>query len=148
MEQSSLYLRNFAPARLISIPGQVSDLGQLHFWEDSTVFHQGICRCFWITQVSPGEFRGKHAHWEEAQVLVCLSGISRVSVEGLDGRLDEFLLDSPGKGLFVPPLNWVKVSFEPSSVLLGLSDRAFSEQDYIRDFQVFRSLQFRFHEPQ
>lgn len=139
-------MQNFAPARLIQIPGEVSDTGQLHFWENKLLFPHGICRCFWVTGASLGKYRGQHAHWEEGQVLVGLSGISRVRVQGLDGQIQDFELDEPGKGLFVPPMNWVEVRFEPDSVMLGLSDRAFSEADYIRDFELFRSLQIQFHE--
>ncbi|OYX21937.1 MAG: hypothetical protein B7Z16_05465 [Algoriphagus sp. 32-45-6] len=146
MEKSHQNPRKFDSANLISIPGVVTDTGELHFWENETLFPNGICRCFWITAVTQGAFRGEHAHWEEGQVLVSLAGSVLVEVEGINREIQHFQLKSPSQGLFIPPMNWVKVSFSPDAVLLGLSDRAFAEEDYIRDLDVFRSLQLRFHE--
>ncbi|WP_082792260.1 sugar 3,4-ketoisomerase [Algoriphagus sanaruensis] len=136
----------FQPASLVSIEGVVSKEGMLHYWDDKDLFPNGIQRCFWITQVSLGEFRGQHAHREEVQVLVCLSGQLKITVEGIDGSSNEFTLDHPGKGLLVPPLNWVKVSFGGGGVLLGLSDRSFDESDYIRLWDDFKKLQRLYRE--
>lgn len=133
----------YSKPRLMEIPGQEREGGSVHFWENLTLFPAGIQRCFWITGVESGEIRGNHAHWKEAQVLVALAGRLSVQVEGIDGNTLHFELNQPGIGLFVPPLNWVEVTFYPGSVLLGLSDRPFSEQDYIRDKKYFGSLQKR-----
>jgi hypothetical protein len=146
MEKSPQNQIKFDSAKLISIPGVVTDSGELHFWENETLFPKGICRCFWITKVTQGAFRGEHAHWEEAQVLVSLAGRVVVEVEGINREIQSFQLNSPSQGLFIPPMNWVKVSFSADAVLLGLSDRSFAEEDYIRDLEEFRSLQLRCHE--
>lgn len=146
MDKSNQNLSKFDSARLISIPGVINDSGELHFWENESLFPNGICRCFWITNVARGVFRGEHAHWQESQVLVNLAGSAQIEVEGINGKTREFRLESPSQGLYIPPLNWVRVSFNPQSVLLGLADRSFSEEDYIRDLQIFRSLQLRFYE--
>ena len=126
---------------LIEIPGQVRDNGAVHFWENASLFPNGVQRCFWISAVKEGETRGNHAHWKESQVIVSLAGKLSIKVEGIDGSCNLFELNEPGKGVFVPPLNWVEVSFSPNAVLLGLSDRAFSEEDYIRDKNYFGNLQ-------
>ena len=126
---------------LIEIPGQVKANGAVHFWENASLFPHGVQRCFWITGVKEGETRGNHAHWKESQVIVALAGRLVVRIEGMDGRTTQFELHEPGKGILVPPLNWVEVRFSPDAVLLGLSDRAFSEEDYIRDKDYFGNLQ-------
>lgn len=132
--------------KLINIPGLQDSSGDLRFWDDKNLFPQGIQRCFWITQVSQGVFRGQHAHWQESQLIVSLAGNLELSVEGLDGKRLTFQLLKPDLGIFIPPLNWVSVSFSSDAVLLGLSDRAFQESDYIRDLDTFRQLQFSYHE--
>lgn len=129
-----------APYR-IGIPGQESEKGSVHFWENQYLFPNGIQRCFWISGVKKGEVRGNHAHWKEAQVLVALSGTLLITINGIDGSESLFELSDPGSGIFVPPLNWVEVRFSSEAVLLGLSDSAFSEADYIRDKDNFGNLQ-------
>ena len=138
---SKLRLENYKQAEIISLPGQKNSSGQLNFWENLNLFPDGIRRCFWITDVKLGELRGSHAHYLEAQVLVALTGEIQIRVEGIDQSELNFTLNRPDQGLYVPALNWVEVSFGPEAVLLGLSDREFSEEDYIRDKKQFGSLQ-------
>nr|WP_236025576.1 FdtA/QdtA family cupin domain-containing protein [Algoriphagus oliviformis] len=126
---------------MIDIPGNISDTGSVHFWENTGLFPDGIRRCFWISGVKAGESRGNHAHWQEAQVLVALSGRLDVKLEGLDGSKTELVLEGAGKGIFVPPLNWVEIRFSGDAVLLGLGDHAFLEEDFIRDKGYFGDLQ-------
>jgi len=128
------------PAYIISLPGNTSDSGKLSFWENLTLFPEGIQRCFWISEVADGETRGNHAHWEESQVLVAVAAKVEVEIVGINGKVANFKLERNDQGLFIPPLNWVKVSFLSGAVLLGMSDRAFSEEDYIRDYGYFKSL--------
>ncbi|MFL0685867.1 MAG: sugar 3,4-ketoisomerase [Algoriphagus aquaeductus] len=130
--------------KMIKIPGRDSLSGELHFWEDNTLFPQGILRCFWITGVQEGLTRGNHAHLKESQVLVALAGCAYLEVESIDGKLHSFELRHPSEGVFVPPLNWTQVKCEEGTVVLGLSDREFSEEDYIRDKSDFERLQKNF----
>lgn len=134
-------LSTFQPAYLISLPGNSNDVGSLNFWENLSLFPKGIQRCFWISKVADGQTRGNHAHWQESQVLVGIAGKVKVEVLGVNGQKAFFELEDSSQGLFVPPLNWVRVSFFPGSVLLGMSDSAFSEEDYIRDQTYFETLQ-------
>ncbi|WP_051287109.1 sugar 3,4-ketoisomerase [Algoriphagus mannitolivorans] len=133
--------QHFRKAELITLPGTGDALGKLHFWENKDLFPRGILRCFWITEVKEGLPRGSHAHYLESQVLVALAGKLKVRVEGLDQSVLEFELSKANYGVYVPPMNWVDVWFEDGAVLLGLSDREFSENDYIRDKGNFESLQ-------
>jgi hypothetical protein len=129
-----------APSQ-IEIPGHVNDSGSVHFWENFQLFPHGVLRCFWISGVKEGESRGNHAHWQESQVVVAITGKLEIKVSGIDGNTTVFILGKPGVGLFVPPLNWIEIHFSADAVLLGLGDRAFSEEDYIRDKNYFESLQ-------
>lgn len=125
---------------LISLAGNVNATGSLSFWEKSELFPKGIQRCFWISEVSTGSTRGNHAHWKESQVLVAMVGKLSIKVTNTKGELKLFELTKSNQGLFVPPLHWVEVYFESNSVLLGMSDREFSEDDYIRDKNYFEKL--------
>ena len=114
--------------------------GAVHFWEDKTIFLKGIQRCFWITGVGEGEIRGRHAHWQESQAILALSGSVEVKIWSVDGKKHLFLLNCPSEGVYVPPLNWVEVKCSLGAVVLGLSDREFSEKDYIRDKVFFEGI--------
>lgn len=130
---------------LIRLPGESTPSGELHFWENEELFPEGIKRCFWISGGKEGETRGNHAHWKESQVLVAISGSVVIDIENINGRKWNFRLSGSGNGLFVPPMHWVVVHFSHDAVLLGLSDLAFSEADYIRDRNYFGSLQSKNH---
>lgn len=124
----------------IEIPGVISHHGSVHFWEDKSLFQHGIHRCFWITGVEEGDVRGTHAHWQECQVLVILSGTAKVNIISVDGKTHMFSLGKPSEAIYIPALNWVEVVCGKDAVVLGLSDREFSEEDYIRDKVHFERL--------
>jgi hypothetical protein len=126
---------------LVTIPGNSNESGSVHFLENTELFPQGVHRCFWISKVKAGESRGNHAHWEESQILVAVTGSLVVNVLGLDGSKNTFTLEGAGVGLFIPPLNWIEILFSSDAVLLGLGDRVYSEIDFIRDQDHFGSLQ-------
>lgn len=73
-------------------------------------------------------------------MIVALNGEVDIQVEGLDGSRSRFLLDCPDKGLYIPPLNWIEISFSEDAVLLGLGDLVFEEEDFIRDKSYFDRL--------
>ncbi|REG83080.1 sugar 3,4-ketoisomerase [Algoriphagus antarcticus] len=131
-----------APYRFV-LPGNSDEKGSLHFWENSEIFPDGIQRCFWISDVKEGETRGNHAHWHESQVIVAVAGKIQLEIHSVQDQVFDFVLDSPEQAVFIPPLNWLVARFTPNSVLLGMSDRAFSEDDYIRDLDYFGKLQAR-----
>lgn len=122
---------------IIDLPGHSSESGELSFWDNAELFPSGIQRCFWISKVKKGETRGDHAHYRESQVIVSLVGVLSVKATTLEGEDLYFTLDSSSKGLYVPPLNWISITFSEDSILLGLCDQAFSEEDYIRDKKDF-----------
>ncbi|MEP0712530.1 FdtA/QdtA family cupin domain-containing protein [Algoriphagus sp.] len=126
-----------------TLPGSSTARGNLHFWENLALFPDGIQRCFWISGVQPGETRATHAHWQESQVIVAVAGTIHLAIQSVQGEHFDFELSSSGQTVFIPPLNWLVASFSPEAVLLGMSDRAFSEEDYIRDLDYFEQLQQR-----
>lgn len=124
-----------------TLPGNSSETGRLSYWENLELFPEGIRRCFWISGVLEGETRGNHAHWQESQVIVAVAGKVFLEIQSAQGELFNFELDSPEQAVFIPPLNWLVARFTTNAVLLGMSDRAFSEDDYIRNLDYFGKLQ-------
>ncbi|NEU32306.1 WxcM-like domain-containing protein [bacterium LRH843] len=81
--------------------------------------------------------RGFHAHKQLHQVLICLNGSCKIKVaNGMEK--DEFILDSPMKGLYIGPMIWREIEYGTNdSVLLALVSDYYDESDYIRDYEKF-----------
>ena len=96
---------------------------------------------FFITSASSPEIvRGQHAHRRCHQILVAVSGSIKASCD--DGQTkSEFLLDSPGLGLYMPPLTWGGQSdFSPGAKLLVLASDLYDEDEYVRSYADFLNL--------
>jgi hypothetical protein len=130
--------------KLIYLKPNQSQNGQLHFIEEPSGIPFNSKRLFWLDQVTSGTKRGIHAHREDQQVLICLAGQVTANLENLSCEQFSFELDSPSKALYIPPMVWTEFTFGPNAVLLGISDKQFSESDYIRDRTEFEHFQESF----
>jgi hypothetical protein len=84
--------------------------------------------------------RGEHAHRECSQFMVAVSG--RVDITCTNGNdTFEFELFTPERGLLIPPMIWATQTYRNSlSVLTVICDQEYSEDDYIRDFDLFTEM--------
>ncbi len=96
-----------------------------------------VKRFFLVFDVPSREVRGEHAHVHCKQFLVATRGSVRVVAD--DGlHREEFLLDCPNKGLYLPPMTWgVQYKYSPDAVLMVLASRTYETEDYIRDYADF-----------
>ena len=87
-----------------------------------------------------GDIRGNHAHKQCTQLLICVSGKIRVSCD--DGSaVTEHLLDNMDAGLLVPPGNWAREEYmTDGAVLMVLCDRGYEAEDYLRDYNDFKTF--------
>jgi hypothetical protein len=94
-------------------------------------------RSFVVFDVPTKEVRGEHAHRTCEQLLVCLRG--SVSVLCDDGtNRQEFALDGPERGIYVPPMVWaVQYKYSPDAVLAVYASHGYDADDYIRDYATF-----------
>jgi len=97
-----------------------------------------ISRVFNV-RADKNSIRGKHAHKECTQLLVCSSGSVIVYCD--DGHHKEkYILDCPNKGIIISPGVWSEqVYIKDNSVLTVLCDHAFKEEEYIRNYDDFKS---------
>ena len=81
-----------------------------------------IQRVFYIFGVPSGAERGHHGHRNTTQFLTCVSGRVDIEITNSNGCFD-FVLDSPSKGLMMPPNNFIiMTNFSSDCVLLVLAD--------------------------
>ncbi|MBQ14994.1 MAG: hypothetical protein CMQ17_11440 [Gammaproteobacteria bacterium] len=115
-------------------------LGTLVVLDEKLGLSVNVRRIF-VVAGNPGTTRGKHAHKELTQILVCVHG--RCVVVCDDGKARKsVILDAPGTALEIPPGIWCEQIYETDgTVLMVLCDLPFDEEDYIRDYREF--LDFR-----
>jgi acetyltransferase-like isoleucine patch superfamily enzyme/dTDP-4-dehydrorhamnose 3,5-epimerase-like enzyme len=97
-------------------------------------------RSFMVFDVPTKEVRGEHAHHACEQYLVALRGSVHVVCD--DGRArQEYVLDSPDLGLYIPPRVWgTQYQYTSDAVLLVFASHHYDPADYIRDYETFLTL--------
>ena len=94
-------------------------------------------RYFATFDVPNATVRGEHAHRECEQFLLCLHGSCAVMVDDGEHR-EEFLLDRPTFGIYVPPMIWAaEYKHSADSTLLVFASHHYDPADYIRDYAEF-----------
>jgi hypothetical protein len=100
-----------------------------------------VRRVFWTYGTPPDVIRGRHAHHRTETVLVAINGRIVVSTELPNGECEEFTLDSPKRGLYLPPLCWRTMRYTGLAVQVAIESTDYSEDDYIRSLDDFRAMQ-------
>lgn len=113
------------------------NLGYISVGENHQNIPFEIKRVYWTYYTPQDVTRGGHAHYDLEQVIVAASGMITFITEDLEGKKEEFILDSPDKGLFIPKLIWRDIKFSHNAVLLCMASEKYIELDYIRDYEIF-----------
>ena len=98
-----------------------------------------IKRVYFLYDVPSGAERGGHAHIEQEECIIAVSGSFEVVLN--DGDTEKvFTLNKPNEGLYVTKNTWRELrNFSSGSVCLVVSSGEFDEADYIRDFNDFKN---------
>jgi acetyltransferase-like isoleucine patch superfamily enzyme/dTDP-4-dehydrorhamnose 3,5-epimerase-like enzyme len=119
----------------------VDDLrGQLTFAEMLVHVPFEVKRCFLVYDVASEHIRGEHSHRTLHQFLLCVHGSCHVVADDGVNR-QEFVLDSPSIGIYLPPMIWgVQYRYSADAVLLVLASAPYDPADYIRSYDEFLRL--------
>ena len=94
-------------------------------------------RYFIVLDVPSKETRGEHAHREFHEMLICVRGSCSVLADDGVNRT-EVLLDSPDKGIYLPPMIWrVHYKYSADAVLLVFASHYYDAADYIRNYSEY-----------
>ena len=97
-------------------------------------------RRYFVVTAAADASRGIHAHRTLHQFLSCIQGRCHAIADDGETR-QEFVLDSPSLGLYLPPMTWgTQYRFSPGAVLLVLASDVFHEADYICEYDEFLTL--------
>lgn len=97
-------------------------------------------RYFLVFDVPSSKTRGEHAHRKCHQFLICVKGSCAVVVDNGKHRT-EVLLDTPDKGIYIPPMSWgIQYKYSLDAVLLVFASDFYDPSDYIRNYNEFINI--------
>ena len=105
---------------------------------EKDVLTYAVKRVYYLYDIPSTAKRGGHAHIEQSEFLIAVSGSFDVIVN--DGNKQKKVsLNKPDKGLLIPKGIWRELeNFSSGSVCLVLASDVYLESDYIRDFDLFK----------
>lgn len=121
---------------LITIP-KINDIrGSIAVIENSVVPFE-VKRVYYLFDVPSYARRGGHAHKEQFELLIPLSGSFDVVLK--DGKTSQVItLNKPDIGLLIKSNVWRELeNFSSGAVCLVLSSGVFIEEDYIRNYEAY-----------
>ena len=126
--------------RLLQFPLIAERRGSLSYGQYDEHLPFVPLRYFVVFDVPADQVRGNHAHRRASQVLVCVKGSCQVTID--DGRSrDSVVLDSPARGVSIPPLVWAtQQKFSNEAVLLVLASEGYDPDEYITDYDEFKRI--------
>ena len=126
--------------RWLSFPPLGDDRGSLVALEGNKTIPFDIKRVYYLFGTKGNVTRGLHAHKALKQVMICISGSCKITLD--DGRNRESIfLNSPIKGLLIEGLIWREMcNFSADCILLVVASELYDENDYVRDYRDFEEL--------
>lgn len=98
-----------------------------------------VVRAYYLFAGNAAQVHGHHAHRRGEQVIVCLRGWCRLTLEDGHG-CQEFVLDRPDRALHLGPLVWEEIEMSADALLLSLCDTPYDPADQIESKKEFLAL--------
>ena len=116
------------------------EFGKKEDEENSCNIPFDVKRCYYISAPTDNAIRGKHAHYNLEQVIICIHGSFTLMLD--DGKKKCSLnLDNNHTGIYIKDLVWRELkNFSESCVILVLASQHYDPDDYVRDYDTFLKL--------
>ena len=126
--------------KIIDLPKILDPRGNLSFLESNKYIPFEINRTYWIYDVPGGEIRGSHAFKKSHEFIIALSGSFDVTLNDSNKEVN-YSLNRSYYGLYVPNMLWRRLeNFSTNALALIVSSIPYDNNDYIRNFDVFKKL--------
>jgi len=123
--------------KIVSLSKVHNDAGNITVLESNKNIPFDIKRIYYLYDVPMGAERGGHSHYNLQQYVVAASGSFIFVLDDGENRTEIFL-NHPNKALHIKPGIWREIKdFSSGSICLVLASEAYSEEDYIREYQDF-----------
>lgn len=124
--------------QILKFPQLGDDRGELVVVEGNSSIPFEIKRIFYIYGSDPDTIRGQHANRNTKFVFINIAGSSRIKVDDGRGSQEEYELNQPYVGLYVPNPFWKEMyEFSEESILLVLASEHYDREEYIRDYDEY-----------
>ena len=125
--------------KLLDLPKIHAESGDITAINNLEVIPFETKRVYYLYDVPGGSERGGHAHKELHQLIVAISGSFDVILD--DGyEKKKIHLNRPYEALYVCPMIWRELNnFSSGSVCLVLASNQYTEDDYYRDYNEFKT---------
>ncbi|KFD40159.1 WxcM-like domain-containing protein [Schleiferia thermophila str. Yellowstone] len=102
-----------------------------------------VKRIFYLYDIPGGEDRGGHAHKTLHQLVIAASGSFDILLnDGVNKKV--VTLNRPDYGLYIVPGIWGELmEFSSGAICLVLASEVYDEEDYIREYELFKSYKFQ-----
>jgi len=111
--------------------------GSLVSLEENSNIPFNIKRAYYLFDLGNSP-RGFHSHKNLQQVMICIAGSLKLTLEDASGRKD-YLLNNASEGIFIGPSTWREMSdFKDGTVVIVIASEVYDESDYIRDYYEFK----------
>lgn len=97
-----------------------------------------IKRVYYMYDTIKDMHRGRHAHKNLEQILICVHGSCKLLLD--DGMEQQIvMLDKPYEGVYISKIIWRELyDFSNDAVVMVLASDYYHESDYIRDYGEFK----------
>jgi len=132
----SITKKKITDCKIIEIPTIKDHRGNLAVVENG-ILPFTMKRVYYLFDIPAGAYRGGHAHKQQKEFLIALSGSFEVILD--DGfQQKKITLNRPDRGLLIPTGIWRELqNFSHGSVCMVINSDTFLEADYIRNYQEF-----------
>ena len=95
-------------------------------------------RMFHVSNVKHRFDRGRHAHYNTTQLIMCVSGNVVLTLKDGLGGVVSFNLKHPNTAILVPNMIWDEVDYgDSNTTLLVFSDTEYDPEDYIKPWDKY-----------
>ncbi len=123
--------------KIINLPRVEDRRGNLSIIEGDTIPYD-IKRVYYLHDVPGSAERGGHAHKEQQEMLIAVSGSFDVIVNDGAGT-HTYTLNHASRGLLIVEGIWRELkNFSSGAVCLVIASDMYNEEDYIRSFTAFK----------
>jgi dTDP-4-dehydrorhamnose 3,5-epimerase-like enzyme len=97
-----------------------------------------ISRIFFSYKVNKNFSRGGHAHKQNYQCLIAISGRLLIHTINSKKRIKNFILNKPNVALLIPKKTWIELkNYSKDCVCLVFTSGNYNKSEYIRDKKLY-----------